>query len=60
MLGAHDIIGTTICLPGDDSDLRHGCFSIGKEQLSPITDYAVVLLVGTWSELGEEVALAWS
>lgn len=38
VLGAHDIVGTTIGLPGNDGDLGHGGLSVGVEQLGTMAD----------------------
>ena len=51
MLGAHDIIRSTVGLPSDDSDLRNRGLSVGKQELSSVTDDTIVLLVRTCGTL---------
>ena len=51
MLGAHDIIRSTVGFPSDDSDLGDGGLSVGKQKLGSVTDDTVVLLVRTCGTL---------
>ena len=50
MLGAHHIIGATIGLPSDKSDLGDGGFSIGVEELSSVLNDTSELLYSAWQE----------
>ena len=50
MLGAHHIIGATIGLPSDKSDLGDGGFSIGVEELSSVLNDTSELLNCPWQE----------
>lgn len=53
MLGAHDIIGTTIGLAGNNSDLRDSGLRVGVQELGSVTDNTVVLLGSTRQETGD-------
>ena len=55
MLGAHDVIGPSVRLPCDDSDLRDSGFCVGKEKLGSVADDTIVLLMGTCGRGRERV-----
>jgi hypothetical protein len=44
MLGAHDVISTTVCLTCNHGDLGDRGFSVGIQQLCSVSDDSVVLL----------------
>ena len=52
MLRAHDIVGTSISLAGNDGNLGHSSLSIGVQELSSVTNDTVVLLGGSGQETG--------
>ena len=53
LLAVHHDVGTSVCLAGDEGDLRHGSLSIGIEQLGTMTNDAAVLLIDAWHEAGD-------
>ncbi len=53
VLGAHDVVGPAIRLPGDDSELRHCGLAVGVQQLGPVLDDAAVLLGDAGQEAGD-------
>src|SRR5215213_10646162 len=50
VLGAHDVIGPTVSLSGDNRHLGHRGLRESVEQLRPVTDYAPPLLVRAWQK----------
>src|SRR5215218_8807062 len=50
VLGAHDVVGPAVSLPGDNGHLGHRRLREGIEQLRPVADYAPPLLVRPWQE----------
>ncbi len=52
MLRVHDVVGPAVRLARDDGDARDGRLAEGVEQLGPVLDDAVPLLVGAGQEAG--------
>ncbi len=52
VLGAHDAVGTTVGLTGDDGEFWHGGLGVSIDELGSVTDDAAVLLSGTGQEAG--------
>lgn len=50
MFGAHHVIGTTISLASDNSDLGHGGFSVSKQEFGTISYDPIVLLICAWGK----------
>src|SRR5215211_7680796 len=50
VLGAHDVVGPAVSLPGDDRHLGHRGLRESIKQLRPVTDNSTPLLVCAWQK----------